>query len=160
MSRKLIYPKNSKGFTLIELLIVIALLIILMAASFTNWKMQIQKGHDAKRKTDLYHLKAALENYQNDHGCYPTEDLMNDCKSEIFTPYNLPIFPCDPDGKSYYYELIVPSNSCGGYRLYARLFDKTNPDIAKIGCDRPNGCGVAGHPEYNYGVSMGAPVAQ
>ena len=64
---------SKKSFTLLELTIVIGLLAILGAAviALLNPWSQIGKANDAKRKHDLDVLRKVLEDYYNDHGCYP-----------------------------------------------------------------------------------------
>ena len=152
---------GTKGFTLFEILIVLSLLAILMVAGMTNWKTQFQKGFDAQRKGDLSKLKAVLEHYTSDYGCYPAVAQMGNCSSTIFAPYNMPKMVCDPEAKQpYLYQLVNPSNPCLGYRLYTILRLKNDPDIERLGCNTENGCGVIGHPEYNYGVSQGGTIVQ
>jgi prepilin-type N-terminal cleavage/methylation domain-containing protein len=153
-------PSVYKGFTLFELLIVISILAILMTAGITNWMAQIQRAYDAQRKGDLSKLKAVLEHYANDYGCYPPAGLMT-CDSTIFASYNMPKVVCDPEAKQpYLYQPIDPSDLCRGYRLYTVLRVHGDTDIKNFGCDRPTGCGVPEHPEYNYGVAQGGSIVQ
>ncbi len=62
------------GFTLIELIVVIVMLsVLLLGLIFTfNPLGQINKGKDLQRQHDLEQVKAALDSYYNDTGCYPT----------------------------------------------------------------------------------------
>ena len=57
------FPQQSSGagFTLAELLIAIAILMLLLLVALINWKNQINKGFDARRKADLSHIKRAFE---------------------------------------------------------------------------------------------------
>lgn len=140
------FLKNAYGLTLMETLIVIALLAILVIGllALGNYKTQIQKGRDAKRKSDLVVLKLKMEDYYNDHNRYPTVDEMDECKVP-FRPY-MDLIPCDPRGPAYYYE----TNESGQwYRIYTALEYEEDPAIASVGCT--NGCGPDG--TYNYGVS-------
>jgi prepilin-type N-terminal cleavage/methylation domain-containing protein len=152
---------SRKGFTFFELLIVMSIIAILLMVGITNWKSQLERAYDAQRKGDLSRLKAALEHYSIDNGCYPSVDQMV-CTSTIFSPYNMPTVLCDPVAKiPYYYQPVDLSTTCLGYRLYTVLRRTQDPDIQAVGCNRPGvGCGVIGHAEYNYGVSSGMPVAQ
>ena len=62
-----------KGFSLLEILIVITIVLILAAAllvTLNPWE-QTNKAHDVKRKTELTQLSKALEDFYNDHQCYP-----------------------------------------------------------------------------------------
>ncbi|OGE19399.1 hypothetical protein A3J19_01815 [Candidatus Daviesbacteria bacterium RIFCSPLOWO2_02_FULL_41_8] len=63
-------PK-SRGFTLIELLVVISIIAILSVISFAVYTKALQSSRDAKRKTDLYHIQEALEQYYIKTGGYP-----------------------------------------------------------------------------------------
>lgn len=62
------------GFTLIELLVVIAIIGVLVGGVLIsiNPINQIRKARDAQRKSDLFHLRTALEAYYNDHTAYPS----------------------------------------------------------------------------------------
>jgi len=151
---------TSAGFTLFEILIVMSILAFLLMVSIVSWQGQLQHAFDAQRKGALSNLKAALEHYANDHGCYPAPAQMT-CDSTIFSSYNMPKVLCDPEGKQpYRYELVDGSDACKGFRIYAIIKDPKDLDIARVGCDRPQGCGITDHPEYNYGVSNAGPVAQ
>lgn len=66
-------PYSHSGFTLVELLVVIGTIGILSVALLAtlNPIEQIQKGKDAKRKSDLAQVAKALEIYYQDRGRYP-----------------------------------------------------------------------------------------
>lgn len=56
-----------------ELLIVVALIVVVAVigiAVLQPWN-QIAKGFDAKRKSDLELIQKAVNDWYNDHGCYP-----------------------------------------------------------------------------------------
>lgn len=144
-SKKIFLKKEkNKGLTLTELIIglaIVGLLAVLMVLGLKP-KVQLDKAKDSKRKTDLKRIQTALEDYYNDHNCYPTSLVCND----PFNPY-LEKIPCDPDGGSYSYEV---SGDCPQYyRIYAKLKYASDPDIKKVGCE--SGCGATG--QYNYGLS-------
>lgn len=65
--------KSGAGFTLIELLVVIAIIGVLVGGLLIgmNPVKQVRKARDAQRKSDLFHLRTALEAYNNDHNKYP-----------------------------------------------------------------------------------------
>ncbi len=135
------------GFTLIEVLIAIAIIILLLVFVFINLRGQSARAHDLKRKTDLYQLRKAFEDYLNDHDGYPSN--LGPCGDTGFAPYVRTI-PCDPQTKeSYGY---FPAGN-GGFRLCTKLSDTTDPAIAAQHCDGPEGCGVGSG--YNYCEASG-----
>lgn len=137
---------TSSGMTLMETLIIVALIALLASAflASANYFSQINKGKDAKRKSDLAMLKIKLEDYYNDHNRYPQASEMSACKVAL-APY-LNFIPCDPDGSAYLYEVDDVGQ---WYRIYARLKYTKDPVIASLGCS--SGCGPNG--AYNYGVT-------
>jgi len=129
---------------MIELLIVIAFVGILAAMALFAAKLQIAKGRDARRKTDLAKFQKALEDYLNDEGCYPTTlDALTGYISEV---------PKDPINNTYYnyfYSYDERESCKSWYKIYARLEYTKDPIIKKVGCT--NGCGPSGN--YNYWVA-------
>lgn len=142
---KMFLRKKNEGLTLMELVISLAIVGILAIWMITGLKpkAQIDKAKDSKRKSDLKRIQTALEDYYNDHNCYPKTLVCNDS----FQPY-LKKIPCDPDGGSYYYS-PQQSDCPQYYRVYTKLSYKLDPEIKKLGCQ--NGCGSKG--AYNYGIS-------
>lgn len=57
-----------------EVVIVVALLALIGATVplTLNFRKQIDKSNDVKRKKDLSTLKSAMDGFYNDHGAYPT----------------------------------------------------------------------------------------
>jgi len=142
-----------KGFTLVELLIVISLIAILTTVAIMSFRNQINKGNDAKRKSDINTIKVAVEEYEKDRNCYPSESGMAKCGTDstiAVLPY-LSNVPCDPvTGKPYAYE--APSGCAGWYRLYGDLQNSSDVQII------PN-IGPDGSTAYNfYEGSSNAPV--
>lgn len=139
---------------MIELLVVLA--ILALAAVFILLMVQTQtgRGRDARRKADLEKIKVAFEEYFNDEGCYPPADILDNCGGPELEPY-LDRIPCDPfTQESYVY--LPEGGGCSGYRLFSALEDTNDPQIARLGCDGPSGCGFAA--DYNYGISVGVPL--
>lgn len=162
--------KYTKGFTLGEILIVVAIIAIAAILLFTNFKNQIVRGNDSKRKTDLAALKVVFEDYYNDHNCYPKKVLWDqyDCATRTNGDFLKPYLggkdiPCDPQTNERYLYITIPedeADSCTGYHLLAALGDLKDPDIVSSGCDPSpmRGCGFEPY-KYNYGISMGGIIA-
>ncbi|RJR25463.1 prepilin-type N-terminal cleavage/methylation domain-containing protein [Candidatus Microgenomates bacterium] len=120
---KTAFLKKEKGLTLIEILIVatvVGLLALLVALSI-NPSIQIGKGRDARRKSDLKKIATSLEDYAGDHGCYPAAIYSTGCTvSAEFDPY-IKRMPCDPlTNEPYPYERPEPDN-CKYFVVYATL---------------------------------------
>ncbi len=141
-----------RGFTLTELLIVVSIVILLLLFLLINLKTQLQKGRDTRRKADLGRIQKSFEEYFNDKQCYPYEEVLDDCGSNNLAPY-LKKVPCDPVTVEPYLYVPGEPSLCGGYRVCAKLENKQDPDIARIGCHPDNGCGFG--LGYNYCVSVG-----
>lgn len=148
-------PADRQGFTLIEVLLVVSIIMILAIIAMMNLQGQTAKAMDIRRKTDLYILRKGLEDYYNDSTSYPEQSAVNDCGSPLGS--YLPKIPCDPVSKSPY-GYFPSISSSGGYRLCAKLSDKTDPAIATMGCGGTDGCGVGGPPSggvYNFCLASG-----
>lgn len=139
------------GFTLIELLIVVSIISLLILTGFFLAKNQYLKGRDARRKSDIHKIQEAVEEYEKDHDCYPSEDLVRNCDPGVgLKPYMAKI-PCDPaTGSYYYYENDNPSGCGKWYRIFISLDNLNDKDIIPaIGPDS----------KYNfYLASPNAPV--
>lgn len=119
------FPQNEAGFTLIELIIVMAIIAILAGISIFTLGDARKSGRDAKRKTDLETIRAAIEIYRADCGLYPTtipspgSQLRATCTGVTNT--YLESIPGDSLGGSYFYW----SNGTS-YRICACLEDATS----------------------------------
>lgn len=165
-------PKSPKtAFTLLELLIVISLIVLIGLAvlALFNPKTQIEKAWDGKRKKELNTLQKVFEDFYNDKNCYPKpEEVCYDPKSSLadgtytchicgneasspsFSPY-LERLPCDPQSQAKEYLYQVDDQNCPTwYRIYTKLSDENDPQIAQAGCTY--GCGPGSY-IYSYGVS-------
>lgn len=112
--------KLIKGVTLVELMIVVAIIAALASIALVSFRAQIFKGKDARRKSDIKTISLAAEEYEKDHDCYPTADLISCNPGESLRPY-LDKIPCDPTtSESYGYEVDNPT--CPRwYRLSSNL---------------------------------------
>lgn len=139
------FLKKKEGFTLFELVIVVGVLAVLLVITLQaiNPYGQLVKSRDARRKADLQKLKIPLEDYYNDHKCYPATLSCN--PGDGLKPYWSKI-PCDPlTGQNYDYQ----RPDCKTYRIYASLENEADPNIATAGCSE--GCPL--NQDYNYGVA-------
>ena len=59
------------GFTLIELLVVLSLISILAAMGMVQHRNSVLKAQEATLKTDLFHMRDAIDQYYADKGKYP-----------------------------------------------------------------------------------------
>jgi general secretion pathway protein G len=60
--------RNDRGFTLIELLVVISILAAMGVAQYRN---NVKRAQEATLKTDLFHMRDAIDQYYADKGKYP-----------------------------------------------------------------------------------------
>jgi len=118
MGRKDSYS-GRKGFTLIEAVSTLAILAIIMIAVLVvlNPQKQIMKAKDSQRKTDVKKISKALEDYLNDHPCYPEVGVFLDCGGDGFRPY-LSKIPCDPVTKQPY---LYQRPECQKFAVFAAL---------------------------------------
>jgi type II secretory pathway pseudopilin PulG len=141
--------KLEKGFTLLEFVIIVALLGLVLSASYIFVPQQLKKSRDARRKSDLENIKGVYEDYYQDKGIYP--DSLPSC-GESFRIGNevlLSSVPCDPlTGEDYFY-MFCNGEKTNWYKIYTNLEIETDPEIGYINCS--SGCGP--DCEYNYGVS-------
>lgn len=145
------------GFTLMELLIVVSIIaiLVLMALLTLNYKAQIQKARDIKRKNDLQLIKTKLEDYYNDSESYPAPPGCSetscckeiDCQSSFLSPY-LQKFPCDPQNKKYTY--CAEKTKSQWYKIYTNLEYLKDKVVETSGCKE--GCFVSGKC-FNCGIS-------
>jgi prepilin-type N-terminal cleavage/methylation domain-containing protein len=137
------FGKGNKAFTLIEVMIVVVIMALLILVAIWAWKTQIDKGYDARRKSDLHKIRTAVEEYEKDHDCYPTRDLLY-CDPGTGLNAYLEKIPCDPRTKTdYQYE--IPDSVCPDwFRLYTVLDNSADTNLTS---------GVGQDGAYNYFVS-------
>lgn len=70
--RKTARPQS--GFTLVELLIVMVILAILMALTFSGVSYALKSGYERKTIVQLEAIKAGLESFHADYGAYPLSE--------------------------------------------------------------------------------------
>jgi len=158
--------KSKAGFTLQEILVVIALVALLITGvlALVDPMTQFKKARDSKRKSDLNKLRTILEDFYNDHGCYPLPtEICYDAATDDDIPCHicgeeadpLPNFslPCNSSHPEEDYLYDVQDVSCPQwYRIYTSLQWENDEDIIEVGCGF-DGCGPAPDYGYNYGVT-------
>lgn len=94
-----------KGFSLVELLIVISIIAVLSALIFGSLYV-IPRMRDAQRKSDLYKIQQALEQYKADQGLYPPYGFWSGGCGAFSIQSGGKVYldesPCDPIGSSYW----------------------------------------------------------
>ena len=63
--------RGQRGFTLIELLVVLSLISILAAMGMVQHRNSVLRAQEATLKTDLFHMRDAIDQYFADKGKYP-----------------------------------------------------------------------------------------
>jgi general secretion pathway protein G len=64
--------RGSQGFTLIELLVVISMISILAAMGIAQYRNSVTRAREATLKTDLFHMRDAIDQYYADKNKYPS----------------------------------------------------------------------------------------
>lgn len=166
------------GFTMIEVMVSAVIVVILVFVFLPGIGKQLNRGRDARRKTDLDKIKGAWEVYYNDNGCYPPLCALNSCP-EVVSEYFKGAVPTDPVTRFPYVYIPYPMGAEGampdecqnrraGFQVFAQLQDVRDTDIAELGCGEE---GCAALPEtladpfngydkrdYNYGVTEGRAI--
>src|SRR5215510_12959099 len=62
---------GADGFTLIELLVVISLIMILSSVAMASYRQSVIAAKEAALKSDLFHMRDAIDQYYADKGKYP-----------------------------------------------------------------------------------------
>lgn len=122
--------KNNKlsGFTLLELLVVIFIIAIISTLAYVSMENARARARDARRLSDIYMIRQALNYYKDVEGSYPVN------LSEPSQPFSGPSgkiylkpMPSDPKTKQpYSYSLLVDDK----YRLVFNLERETNDYLA------------------------------
>lgn len=110
------------GFSLVELLITISIIAVLVAMGIASYATLNKQSRDAKRKSDLEQIRAALEMYRADNGSYPSvgsgswvaassaTDALIGLTPSLVTTY-IPVIPSDPKTTQTYMYRATNSSS-------------------------------------------------
>lgn len=137
----MIHNSKSKGFTLIEVLVAATIVAVLAAVGLASYSSATKRSRDAKRRSDIEQIRAALEMYRTDTGSYvvssggPAYNELDDAGE--LKPQYMGNIPRDPVGTNEYrYE-----GSAYSYCLRAALEKPTASDVST--------CSTCASP-YNY----------
>lgn len=148
-AKKRVGRHMAEGFTLLELFMIMAIIVFLAIGAFYAYLTNLKKSYDSKRKTDLYTIAQALEEYEKDNESYPASPLPTCNTSTAATPLEryISTIPCDPKTDvDYGYEVGPTASNRVWFKVYALLEVTGDSDIAKLGCSA--GCGPGG--AYNF----------
>jgi len=64
------------AFSLVEILVVATIISLLASIAAVSYSQFVKQGRDARRKTDIEQIRAAIELYRNFKGAYPTPGMV------------------------------------------------------------------------------------
>jgi len=62
-----------KGFSLVEILVVVTIISLLASIAAVSYSQFVKQSRDARRKTDIEQIRAAIELYRNFNMEYPND---------------------------------------------------------------------------------------
>ncbi len=108
-----------KAFTLIEILVVSTIIGLLLSGATITYSQLTKQSRDARRKSDLQQVRAALEMYRSNNNQYPPVASFNQLSNYLVnsTPKYLENLPFDPRSStySYYYNGSTTNYTLGAY---------------------------------------------
>ncbi len=109
--------RGDAGFTLMELLIVITLIMILAGIAVVQYQNSVKRGQEVVLKTNLTHMRDAIDQYYADKGRYPAS------LDTLVTDRYMREVPTDPITRAKDTWVIVPaeadpSNPSAGPGIY------------------------------------------
>lgn len=122
--------KAQTGFTIIELLIVIAIIGILAGLVLNNFQGAQAKARDTQRRTDTNSIHAKLEEFYNEKGGYPNEDLTSTLLAGIDAEALR-----DADGGTGSTNLIEETFTTSGTKPTPSVSTDDEYEYAGYGCD-------------------------
>ena len=126
-----------KSFTLIEILVVATIIALLTSGGAVVYTQLNRASRDAKRKTDLEQIRAALEMYRSNNNQYYSVSFNNNCQNVNWLGSYLSSLPNDPKSPSYYYHCIISQSD---YTLGAYLETGGNGSCESCGGANCNYC--------------------
>lgn len=135
---------NKNGFTFIEILVVVTIISLLAATGAISYTQFLKQSRDAKRKTDIEQIRAAVEMYKSNNGIYPLSINLSTCSPGAITDANttyLSKIPNDPKCSTYVYYYSSTDGST--YTIAAFLENSSSPVCGGLGansCNAFSGC--------------------
>ena len=124
--------RNSKqGFTLVEMLVTATIIGLLAAMGLVSYVSANRNARNAKRRSDLEQVRAALELYRTENSDYPSGSNWTTTMSTLNTGGYLTNGQqiSDPRSAPYpQYTYNSSSASCSGYEICADLEPDTDYD--------------------------------
>lgn len=120
-----------KSFTLIEILVSATIISLLAAVATISYSQLIKQSRDARRKTDLEQIRAALEMFRSSEDDYPPS--LSSLTAPTVYIRNIPEDP-KPTVYSYYYSRTSSSD----YTLGAYLEGASSSCSETISCTGAN----------------------
>ncbi|MFH0773336.1 MAG: type II secretion system protein [bacterium] len=103
-----------KAFSLVEILVVVTIIAFLASIAAVSYSRFVKQSRDARRKTDIEQIRAAIEIYRNFNGVYPTPGMTFGTGTIVdSTATYMSKIPADPmstspSGNTYYYTSVTP----------------------------------------------------
>lgn len=113
----------NKSFTLIEVLVVATIIALLSVGGIVSYTQFTKSARDARRKSDVENIRAALESYKSNTDYYPKEDTGNVPPNILVTGSYIKVIPKDPKTNANYTYTAsgCTGSNCTGYTLVANL---------------------------------------
>jgi len=151
-----------KLFTLIEILVVATIIGLLAGGAAISYSQINKQSRDAKRKTDLEQIRAALEMYRSNNGYYPVSTAINTTcgnntgLTDETSTYlsNIPDDPKCPMYKYYYNALSNTGGSCNNTLTYCTNYILASQLETNSSCSSVpggNSCGTGNPCNYCLG---------
>ena len=124
---------NNFAFTLIEILVVVTIIGVLFGTAAISYSSLSKSSRDAKRKSDLEQIKAALEMYRSNEpsALYPSAASCDELDNLLELDPYLPNFPKDPKEDTYSYYCATSDSD---YTLAAFLEITTSTCFTSLTC--------------------------
>ena len=126
-----------KSFTLIEILVVVTIMSLLASIAAVSYSQFVKQGRDARRKTDIEQIRAAIEMYRNFNSVYPssvsfgTGTIADPAPGTTIYMSKTPNDPMSISSSGYiYYYLSSPPNQ--DYKLCAYIEGGGTPDATTV----------------------------